>query len=181
MNSKSYIRTEVPEQTVIFRHKAACFKLHNSIRYDAVYIKEPDLSDKDYALTYYRNELKRVEKSGKSFIVINYNPLVGELFSTLLSKPRILDYKNWVFFAFFHEDPETLSLKSRKIPDIIKEKVSVMADMMVIPCIKKCTVPLNFVVSFRYLLPMLLEEWGFCKNKSEFLPINPASISKNHI
>ena len=37
----------IREMTVIFRHAAASFKLDNHIRYDAIYIKEPYLTNQN--------------------------------------------------------------------------------------------------------------------------------------
>ena len=151
----------IPEMTVIFRHAAASFKLDNHIRYDAIYIKEPDLADRKAAMEFYYNEFVRASNAFKSFIVMNYSPFVGEYFSSLLSKAETPNFKNWTYLAFFHEDNETLLIKHKKSVDMINLKTSILLNMQDYCFIKRFYLPLNHTLTFRDVSPVILESWGY--------------------
>jgi len=164
MNPISFIRTDIPERTVLFRHPAASFKVDSRIRYDAVYIKEPDLSDVSKALAYYKTELNRIEKSKKSYVIMNYNPIIADCFSSLLSIPDSYNYKNWVMLAFFHEDKDTLLVKHKKSIDIINLKVDILLSIQEHKFIKPYVLPVNHVLTFPEIMRILLETWGYKPN-----------------
>jgi len=161
MKPISIIRTDIPEKTVLFRHPAASFKVDSRIRYDAVYIKDPDLTSEKIALSFYKTELKRIENSEKSYIIMTYNPIISDYFSTLLSNPDSYDYKNWIFLAFFHEDNETLLLKHKKNIDILDLKAKILSSMEDHQFIQRFSLPLNHILTFNNILPILLESWGY--------------------
>ena len=129
MIPQALFRTEIPEITVIFRHKAASIKIDNRIRYDAIYIKDPDLADPVTAAAYYKSEISRAANSGKSFIVMNFNQIIASYFTALLSDTSTENYKNWVFLAFFHDDTDTLHVKHKKGVDIIDLKTAILLSM----------------------------------------------------
>ena len=161
MKNISFIRTDIPERTVIFRHSAASFKLESRIRYDAVYIKDPDLTDKITAETFYRNELDRIANSEKSFVIMNYNPIIADYFSTLLSNPDSYNYKNWIFLTFFHEDKDTFLVKHKKNMDVMEIKAKILLSIQEHKFIKQYILPYNHTLTFREILPVLLECWGY--------------------
>jgi len=160
MQPQTYFRTEVPEKIVIFRHKAASIKIDSQIRYDAVYIKDPDLSDKNTAAAYYKSEIDRAANSGKSYIVMNYNKIIGDYFNTLLSDTKTYNYKNWIFLAFFHDDTDTPMQKTRKNKNAIDAKADTLLSMQDCPFIKKFIVPCNATITYHSILPLMLENWG---------------------
>ena len=160
------MKTNIPSLQVIFRHKAASFKLASRLRRDALYIKEPDLTNEESAIAFYTKELKRVENSNKSFIVMNYNPIIGGLFRSLLNNPNTFEYKNWSFITFFHDDHATLSLQSRKIPDIIEEKVNILLDMLILSCMRRLIIPFNYEITLFYMLGIMLDERGMVDNSN---------------
>jgi hypothetical protein len=149
------IRTDIPEMTVIFRHKAASFKIDSQLRYDAVYIKDPDLSDKVTATDFYSNELHRASNSGKSFIIMNFNNIIADLFNTLISNPDTLNYKNWIFLSFFHDDDAAQTKRS------IDKKVDILLNMQDYHFIKKFSIPPNANLTLRAVMPIILETWGY--------------------
>jgi hypothetical protein len=151
----------IPEMTVIFRHSAASFKLDNRIRYDAIYIKEPDLTDHKAAAETYYSDFVRASNAFKSFIVMNYNPFVGEYFSSLIAKPDTINFKNWIFLAFFHEENETLLIKHKKGADMVSLKTDILLSMQDHHFIKRYYLPLNHTLTFAEVLPILLEIWGY--------------------
>jgi hypothetical protein len=158
MEPQTYIRTDIPEMTVIFRHKAAQYKIDSQIRYDAVYIKDPDLSDTVAATAFYNKELLQAGNKGKSFIVMNFNQIIADYFNYLLSTPDTLNYKNWIFLSFFHDDEDIQSEKA------IDKKNDILEIMQDYHFIKKYTIPPNANLTFQALLPVILETWGFIKN-----------------
>jgi len=167
MNPKSFIRTDIPERTVLFRHPAASFKVDSRIRYDTEYIKAPDLSDVSTALTYYKTELKRIENSKKSYVIMNYNPIIADCFSSLISDPDSYNYKNWVMLAFFHEDKDTFLVKHKKSVDIIDLKADILLSIQEHKFIKPFILPVNHVLTFQEVMRILLETWGYKPNPAE--------------
>ena len=161
MKNISFIRTDIPERTVIFRHPAVSFKLESRIRHDAIFIKEPDLTNKKTAFNFYKNELKRIEKSRKSFVILNYNLIIADYFSSLLSNPNSYEYKNWIFLTFFHEDDETLIVKHKKSVDILVQKTNILSDLGKHQFIRQFSLPLNHILTFHDVLPVLLKSWGY--------------------
>ena len=161
MNPQAFIRTEIPPMTVIFRHKAATIKIDSQIRYDAVYIKALKTADQNTAATYYKNEIHRASNSGKSYIVMTFNQIIGSYFYTLLSDTETNNYKNWVFLTFFHDDTDTLLLKTGKKQNAIDVKVDTLLSMQDYHFIKKLTVPYKAEITYRLIFPFMLECWGF--------------------
>jgi hypothetical protein len=155
MELETFIRSEIPGMAVIFRHKAGIFKIDNQIRYDAVYIKDPDLSDIDTATAFYKNEIHRASNAGKSFIVMNFNTTIADYFNALLSKTDNCNYKNWIFLAFFNDDDITQTEKK------LEEKNSILLSMQDYHFIKKFSIPKNANLTFRAVLPIILETWGY--------------------
>jgi len=161
MEPISFIRTDITERTVIFRHPAASFKLDSRIRYDAVYIKDPDFSDESKTLIYYKTELNRIKNSKKSYIILNYNPIIADYFSTLISTSGSYEYKNWIFLTFFHEDDKTLLVKHKKSVDILALKTKILSSMEDRQFIQRFSLPLNHTLTFHDVLPILLKSWGY--------------------
>lgn len=151
----------IPEMSVIFRHAAVSFKIDNHIRYNAIYIKEPDLTDTKAATDFYYSEFLRASNSFKSFIVMNYSTFVGEYFSSLLSKTENPKFKNWTFLAFFHDDNETPLVNHKKGVNIIDLKTSILLNMQGHRFIKRFYLPLNHTLTFHNVLPIILESWGY--------------------
>ena len=151
----------IPERTVIFRHPAVSFKLDSRIRFDAIYIKEPNLADQKAAIDYYYGELTHASNSFKSFIIMNYNELIGNYCASLMSGTAALNLGNWVFLAFFHEDEETLLVKHKKSVDMIDLKTSILLSMQDHRFIQRFTLPLNHILTFQDVMPILLKSWGY--------------------
>ena len=151
----------LPEMTVIFRHAAASFKIDSRIRYDAIYIKEPDLTNRKAAIDFYYSEFIRAANIFKSFIIMNYSPFVGDYFASLLSTEETPNFKNWKFLAFFHEDNETLLIKHKKSVDMIDLKTNILLNMQERHFIKRFYLPLNHTLTYRDVLPVILESWGY--------------------
>jgi len=154
-------RKDLPEMTVVFRHTAASFKLESRIRYDAIYIKEPDLTDPISAQKIYFQELSRASNAFKSFIVMNYNPFIGSYFASLISGTETANIKNWHFLTFFHDDTETLLVKHKKSVDILGQKANLLSSMQKYPFIQQFTIPLGHTLTFHDIMPIILESWGY--------------------
>ena len=167
MHPISFIRTDIPERTIIFRHPAASFKLDSRIRYDAVYIKDPDLSNVNNANTFYQTELNHIKNSDKSFVIMNYNPIIADCFTSLLSNPDSYDYKNWIMLIFFHDDKDTVLVKHKKNTDIMKLKANILLGIQEHKFIKPYFLPFNHVLTFREVLRLLLESWGYKPNTQD--------------
>jgi hypothetical protein len=92
---------------------------------------------------------------GKSFIVLNFNKVIGDYFNSLLSTSNTHNYKNWIFLSFFHDDDETQTQKS------IDKKTDILLSMQDYHFIKKFTIPPNANLTFQAILPIILETWGY--------------------
>jgi hypothetical protein len=56
------------------------------------FIEKPDLSDNKIAIDFYSKEILHAGNKGKSFIVMNFNKIIGDYFNLHLSKSDTLNY-----------------------------------------------------------------------------------------
>ena len=91
---------------VIFIHAANQFIIDGSITANAVYIKMADeeCEESGKSLIYYKTEIKNAEMSDKKYLIIEYEPAIGSLIKSLFRKKEEINFNNWMFLAFFHNE-----------------------------------------------------------------------------
>ena len=111
----------ITPKTVIFCHPAADFKLDRNIRRKAVYIRDCYLENHEERVIYYAMKIKKALLSKKSYLVVNFNQLVIQVFEAILTNQDTWDYKGWSFMAFFHDDEDNGA--GEHIPPDVKREI----------------------------------------------------------
>ena len=94
------------EKTVIFIHGAVHFVIDGSVISDAYHIKEArqELKETGESIFYYLSEMRAAARSGKEYLIMEYEPVIGATIEAMLKIPGHYNFCRWNFYTFFHDD-----------------------------------------------------------------------------
>jgi len=104
-NEENRVLSET-EKTILFIHGAVHLTIDGSITADAYYIKQAkqELKGTGESIFYYLHEIREAAKSDKNYLIMEYEPVIGETIEALLKAPGQYNFCHWNFYTFFHSD-----------------------------------------------------------------------------
>jgi len=134
------------EKTVIFLHSEVSFEIDQKIKDDAFYIKKE--GEGGEAALHYVRELRKAALSGKNFIIIEYEKLIGLIINTLLETPGQFNFCGWYFNIFFHADTAPTGGEQHKMYNAGNEKYKILWELYGYSFITKYAIPVGYTVTY---------------------------------
>ena len=134
------------EKMIIFVHKAVQFNIGKSITEDTTIIP-PALEEwqgTGESIFYYMLELREAAKSDKKYIIMEFEPIVGETIKALMLVPEQYNFYKWNFFTFFNADSCPAGEKYNPMYYANDDKMSVLLDLFNYPFIFNYTIPIGY-------------------------------------
>ena len=114
---------------VIFIHPAVHFIIDQSITENAAYIKlaNPEWSESGESILYYLNEMRNTANSDKKYIIMEYEPIIGETIKALMEVPGKYHFCDWSFYTFFHTDTTPQGEEPNPMYNTNDEKLEILS------------------------------------------------------
>ena len=144
------------KKKIIFIHSAMQITIDESITVNAVYIKpaKEEWKGSGINLLYYADEMRRAAGSDKKYLIMEYEPIIGEMIEALMKTPDQYNFCNWQFDTFFHADTCPPGEKPSPIYNTGDEKMNVLWGLYYYPFVFKYTVPAGYNLTERDLQEM---------------------------
>jgi len=136
-------------KTIIFIHPAAHFIIGQSITNDAAYIKlaKPEWNESGESILYYLNEMRDAANSDKKYLIMEYEPVIGETIKTLMEVPEKYHFCDWSFYTFFHADTCPPDEEPNPLYNTNNEKMEILSQFFHYSFILLNTIPIGHTLT----------------------------------
>ena len=136
-------------KTVIFIHPAVQFTIDEKLNAKALYIKKAkkDRKKSGKSRMYYAEQMREAAKTDKDYLIMEYEPVIGELIENLRNLPGQYNFCRWHFDTFFHADTCPEGAKPDPMYNANDEKMKVLWWFCNHPFIWKYTIPVGHVLT----------------------------------
>ena len=144
-NEENQIFSETAK-TVLFVHAADKFTIDQSITSDAVIIQPPkkEWEGTGEVIFYYMQLMREAAKSGKNYIIMEYEPIIGATIEALIKAPEQYNFISWQFDTFFHADTCPEGVTPDPMYNANDEKMEILLGFYHYPFIWKYTIPVGY-------------------------------------
>jgi len=136
-------------KTIIFTHPAVHFTIDQSITNDAAYIKlaKPEWNESGESILYYLNEMRNAAHTDKKYLIMEYEPVIGETIKTLMEVPEKYHFCNWSFYTFFHADACPPDEEPNPLYNTSDEKMEILSQLFNYSFILLNTIPIDYTLT----------------------------------
>jgi hypothetical protein len=131
------------EKTILFIHPAVQFTIDQSVTADAIYIKlaKEEWKESGEDIFYYLREMRAAAQSGKKYLVMEYEPIIGATIEALLLAPGQWNFCRWLMYTFLHADTCPEGAEPSPMYNANDEKMEVLRGLFNYPFIIKYSIP----------------------------------------
>ena len=148
MHEENNIFSETAK-TVLFTHPAVQFTVDQSITKEAAYIKlaKEEWNDSGESILYYFNEMRNAANSDKKYLIMEYEPVIGETIKTLMEVPDKYHFCDWSFYTFFHADTCPQGEEPNLMYNTNDEKIEILSQFFNYSFILLNTIPPDYTLT----------------------------------